>query len=94
MKLDILGKRYLFFAISAFLILPGLVVLAIWGMPLAIDFQGGTLLDLGYESGVAPAPSDVVSLYNDLGISDAQVTTAGDGLLLIRSSFLDEVKTN
>lgn len=94
MKLDILGKRYLFFAISAILILPGLVVLAIWGMPLAIDFQGGTLLDLGFESGAAPAPSDVVSLYNDLGITDAQVTTAGDGLLLIRSSFLDEVKTN
>lgn len=93
MKLDILGKRYLFFAISAILILPGLIVMAIWGLPLAIDFQGGTLLDLSFASGTPPAPADVVALYEDLGINDAQVTTAGDGVLLIRSSVIDEVKT-
>jgi preprotein translocase subunit SecF len=94
MKLDILGKRYFFFAISAILIVPGLIIMAIWGLPLAIDFQGGTLLDLAFASGTAPAPADVVKLYNDLGISDALVTTAGDGVLNIRSSFIDEVQTN
>jgi hypothetical protein len=31
--LDILGKRYIFFAISALLILPGLIVMAILGLP-------------------------------------------------------------
>lgn len=94
MKLDILGKRYLFFAISAVLILPGLIVMAIWGMPLAIDFQGGSLLDLSFASGTPPAPGEVVSLYEDLGINDAQVTTIGDESLMIRSSVIDEKKTN
>ncbi len=59
--LDILGKRYLFFAISALLILPGLIVMAIWGMPMSIDFQGGTLLDLSFASGTPPAPADVAT---------------------------------
>ncbi len=92
--LDILGKRYLFFAISALLILPGLIVLAIWGMPMSIDFQGGTLLDLSFGSGSAPAPADVVRLYNDFGITDAQVTTSGADVLLIRSSVIDETVVN
>lgn len=90
--LDILGKRYIFFAISALLILPGLIILAIWGLPLSIDFEGGTLLDLSFESGNLPAPGTVVELYDDLGITDAIVTTAGDDVLVIRSSFLDEAQ--
>jgi preprotein translocase subunit SecF len=88
--LDILGKRYIFFAISALLILPGLIVMAIWGMPLSIDFEGGTLLDLEFASGQVASTDQVISVYNDLGIVDAQATTAGDGVLLIRSSFMDE----
>jgi preprotein translocase subunit SecF len=88
--LDILGKRYIFFAISALLILPGLIVMAIWGMPLSIDFQGGTLLDLEFSSGQVASTDQVYSVYNQLGITDAQATTAGDGVLLIRSSFMQE----
>jgi preprotein translocase subunit SecF len=92
--LDILGKRYLFFALSALLILPGLIVMAIWGMPMSIDFQGGTLLDVSFVAGKTPAPADVVSLYNQIGITDTQVTTSGENVLLIRSPFMDETKVN
>jgi preprotein translocase subunit SecF len=88
--LDILGKRYLFFAISALLIVPGLIILAIWGMPLSIDFEGGTLIDLSLASGRLPSTEQVVNVYNQLGISDAKPTTTGQGGLLIRSSFMDE----
>jgi preprotein translocase subunit SecF len=88
--LDILGKRYIFFAVSALMILPGLIVMAIFGLPLSIDFQGGTMLDLRFESGQVPSTEQVMTIYEDLGISDAQVTTAGAGELLIRSSFMEE----
>lgn len=90
--LDILGKRYIFFAVSALLILPGLIIMAIFGMPMSIDFEGGTLLDLSFNSGTAPAPAEVVQLYNDKGFTDAQITTAGDNILQIRSSFLTEIE--
>ena len=38
--IDILSKRYLYFAISLLVILPGLIVLVSGGLPLSIDFTG------------------------------------------------------
>ena len=32
--IDIIGKRYIFFGLSLLIIIPGLIVLAIWGFPL------------------------------------------------------------
>ncbi len=89
---NILGKRYLFFAISLLVILPGLIVMAIWGMPLSIDFQGGTMLEVSFPGGAVPVPGDVVLLYQKMGISDAQVTTTNSDSLIVRSAFMDDEK--
>jgi preprotein translocase subunit SecF len=85
--IDILSRRYLYFAISLLLIIPGLILLAVRGLPLSIDFTGGSLLEVQFE-GAAPANADVVQLYENTGIDDAQVQTTENGTLLIRSSFL------
>ena len=90
--LDILGKRYLFFAISALLIVPGLIVMAIFGMPMSIDFQGGTMMDVRFNSGTAPTTEQVLAVYNEMGIEDAQVTTSGADTLVIRSSSIEETQ--
>ena len=45
MKFDIIGKRYWFFLISALVMIPGLISIALQGFNLGIDFTGGTLLD-------------------------------------------------
>jgi preprotein translocase subunit SecF len=88
--IDILGKRYLYFAISLLIIIPGMIILAIWGVPLAIDFMGGSLLEVSFASGTAPQPADVIGLYNDLGITDTQVQSIGTDILSIRSSVMDD----
>lgn len=88
--LNILGKRNIFFLISLILIVPGLVVAAIYGLPLSIDFKGGSMLEVQFASGKAPAPADVVTLYNELGITDATVTTTGEDIVIVRSSFMDD----
>ncbi len=88
--LDILGKRYIFFVISLLLILPGLIIIAIEGMPLSIDFQGGTLLEVQFASGKLPSTDQIVNLYNDLGLTETQITTTGGDTLIIRSPFMDE----
>lgn len=87
--INILGKRYLFFAVSLLVIIPGLIVMAVLGLPLSIDFTGGSLLEVRFE-GVAPAPADVIAAYNTLGVEDVRAQTTGENTLLIRSSFLDE----
>lgn len=86
--MNILGKRYYFFAFSLLLIIPGLILLGIKGVPLSIDFTGGTLLEVKFEDGKTPDTATLLSIYDDAEISDTQVTATEDGSLVIRSSFL------
>jgi preprotein translocase subunit SecF len=88
--LNILGKRYYFFALSLLIIVPGLIVMAIWGLPLAIDFQGGTLMEVSFASGNIPTTADVVQVYTEMGVNDPQVQTTSQNTLQVRSSFLDD----
>jgi len=88
--LDILGKRYYFFALSLLLIIPGMIMLATLGIPLAIDFKGGSLLEVSFDSGKAPQPADVIGVYNELGIQDARVQATGPDILIIRSPFMED----
>jgi len=87
--LDILGKRYIFWGLSLVLIIPGLI-LAAFGLPLAIDFTGGSLLEVRFDSGITPQPAEVIELYDSLGVEDVQVQTTGDDTIFIRSTFLDD----
>jgi preprotein translocase subunit SecF len=86
--IDILSKRYFYFAFSLLVILPGLILLAIGGLPLSIDFTGGSLLEIQFEAAKTPQTADIVNFYEDNGIDDAQITSTDSGSLLIRSSFL------
>lgn len=89
--IDILGKRYFFFAFSLLLILPGLFLWAFNGLPLAIDFKGGSILEISFASGSAPSNTAVFELYNQQGITDVQIQpTADKSILIIRTPFMDE----
>jgi preprotein translocase subunit SecF len=82
--IDIVGKRYWFFALSLVVIIPGLVALAAWGLPLAIDYTGGSLLEVTFPASARPDPSEVVRLYEGLGITNAVVQTVGENGITIR----------
>jgi len=86
--MDILGKRYYFFVLSLLFILSGLILLAINGVPLSIDFTGGSMLEVRFENGKTPDTADIISIYENAGIDDAQVTSTETGSLILRSSFL------
>ena len=91
--MNILGKRYTFFAISLFLIIPGLVLIVLNGLPLSIDFLGGSLVELEFNSQKIPSISEIQSLYKSIEINDAQVqTSSGQGkeILFIKSSSLEQ----
>ena len=88
--IDILGKRYYFFALSLLLILPGLLIIAIRGLPMSIDYTGGSKLEIKFASGTAPSVQEVTALYNEFGIAEAKGTSIGNDTLAIRSSMIDE----
>jgi preprotein translocase subunit SecF len=86
--MNILGKRYYFFAFSLILITFGLTLLFINGVPLSIDFTGGSLIEVQFEEGKTLDTENILAVYKSANIDDAQVTTTDAGTLLIRSSFL------
>ena len=88
--MNLLGKRYFFFALSLLIILPGIIMLAVNGMPLSIDFKGGTLLEVQFQSGVVPSTADVKSIYDANQITDVQIQTIGTDELIMRSSALTD----
>ncbi|HUV26066.1 MAG TPA: protein translocase subunit SecF [Anaerolineales bacterium] len=87
---NILGRRYLFFGLSLLLILPGIILAILYGLNLSVDFTGGTLVEIRFESGNAPPLENVVEVYNQYEISDVQVQTTGDNTIIARSSFLED----
>ncbi len=91
--MDIVGKRYLYFGISLLVIIPGLIALALWGLPLAIDFTGGSLLEVHF-AGQAPPPGEIVALYQKFGIGDATVQSASGNNIIVRSKNMDEATMN
>jgi preprotein translocase subunit SecF len=87
---DIVGKRYWYFAFSALVILPGLIAFILFGLPLAIDFTGGSLLQLEFDQPVNISTAEIKSIYAaQAGLSDALVQTSGDTGVLIRSKQMD-----
>ena len=86
--MNILGKRYIFFGLSLLIILPGLIILFAGGLPLSIDFTGGSLLEVSFAS-AKPAPADIIAIYQDSNIKDVQVQTSETGSYIIRSEFLE-----
>lgn len=86
--IDILGKRYYYFLFSFLIIIPGLIFLAMDGLPLSIDFTGGTLFEIQFEAGKTLDTEGILNIYEIASIDDAQVITTDAGSLVIRSSFL------
>ncbi|HXF86648.1 MAG TPA: protein translocase subunit SecF [Anaerolineales bacterium] len=86
--MNILGKRYFFFGLSLLIIIPGLVILFIKGLPLSIDFRGGSLLEVTFTD-KTPAPAEILRVYEAQGIEDVQVQSSSQGSYIIRSQFLN-----
>jgi preprotein translocase subunit SecF len=93
MKLNILGKRYLFFLVSLAMILPGLIIIGVHGLPLSIDFTGGSMLEVQFASDKAPAMTDIMDIYTANGITDTQVqfSNSDQGVVaVVKSSSLTQ----
>ena len=91
MKLNIISKRYWYIAFSLILIIPGLILLAVKGMPLGIDFTGGTMIELQFSEGNRPERETFEQETIDFGI-DATVVLAGDNNVIVRAPFLEDDK--
>ena len=94
--MNLIKYRYWYFAISLLVIIPGVVALIIWGLPLGIDFTGGSLLEVQFKSGTPPSIAQVNAIYSNLStstmdISNPEIQPLGTDGLSIRSREMNDV---
>jgi len=81
--IDLIGKRFRFFAVSAVVLLLCIIALATSGLKMGIDFSSGSLLSLDFEEEVAI--EDLRQELAGLGHDKAIVQVTGEGDFLIRT---------
>jgi preprotein translocase subunit SecF len=93
--MNLIKYRYWYFAISLLVIVPGVVALIIWGLPLGIDFTGGSLLEVQFKSGTPPTVAQVNTIYTTLSttamnIANPEIQPLGSDGLSIRSREMND----
>ena len=91
------SKRKLWYLISAVVIIPCIVFIALGGLKLGIDFTGGSLFELAFEK--PPKVSEMRQTLKEIDsekFSDAQISNlkddAGDEITSIRSKSIDDLE--
>ncbi len=81
--MDIVGKRFWFFLISALVIIPGVVSLAVFGLELGVDFSSGTTMTFRFDAEVQQG--ELRQALADLGYDEAMIQRTGEGDFLVRT---------
>jgi preprotein translocase subunit SecF len=88
--MDIIGKRYWFFGFSLLIIIPGLIALAMGGIKPGIDFSGGSLIEVQFNSGTAPEPQALRSVIKTVVGDEVTVQSSGTAGALVKLKPIDE----
>lgn len=83
----IVRNRTLWYSISGFLVAASLVAYLFLGLKFGIDFTGGSLMEVTYESG-RPAAQEVAQKLEAVGVTGSSVRATGESGYLIRTPFL------
>ena len=89
--LNILRRRYWYFGISMLVMIPGILAVAMWGLPLAIDFTGGSKLEIKMEGDIDLSTSSISTILDDNGFSDNVVQIADNDVVVIRTKTMDDL---
>ncbi len=85
------GKRNLWFAISASMLVPCILALVLWGLNLGIDFTGGSAWEVQFDRAVGT--EEIARILTEYGRSEATVQQVGEAAehrYLIRLGELQE----
>lgn len=82
--------RKIWFFLSGLLVILSFIFLALWGLPLGIDFTGGSLLEVSYKEG-KPAKDSMEKSILDSGIdTTVLIQENGENGYIIRMRTLNE----
>ncbi|MEK7578124.1 MAG: protein translocase subunit SecF [Patescibacteria group bacterium] len=88
--LDIIGKRKIYYAISAIFIAASIMALLLWGLKFGIDFKGGSILEVAYPDNKRPVMNQIIDSLKPLKLNDLRISPIGDNGVNFRFRETDE----
>ncbi len=89
---DLMSKKWLYFALSTVLIIPGLVSLFLFGLRLGVDFTGGALLEYRFEKDISK--DELRQVVGENGTEVSTVTNSGPNTYIIKTKPINQEKIN
>ncbi len=90
MKIDVIGKRKIWYAVSVLILAAGLISLLLQGMNLGIDFIGGNRINVQFAQQVEIA--DLRDALTENGLEGSKIQEMSDGSYLLKTSEMDQAK--
>lgn len=87
----IIDNKNIFFTIAGILVAACVGLAVTFGLPLGIDFTGGSIIEVAYE-GERPNIETAEESVAELGLSSFSVRPSGDDQFIIRTTFLEEAQ--
>ncbi len=87
--LSIIQNRKIYFIISGLLCLISILSLAFWGLRLAIDFTGGTLMEIEFTQ-KRPENQQIEKAIKDLNLGSINIRESGEKSIILRMKTIDE----
>lgn len=92
--MNIIGKKYWYFAFSLLIIIPGLISLFLWGLNLSIDFTGGSQTTFSFTQKVDQSViNKVTDAFSNEKIKVYSVETSNN-LAIIRTKEVSQTENN
>lgn len=88
--MNIIAKKNLFFIISGIVIIPGLIAVILWGLPLGIDFTGGSNLELSLSKSVSN--EDIKKIVSENSIKVHSIKQVNSNTIIIRTNQIEQKK--
>lgn len=95
--INIMKYRLLYFLISGMFLIPGIVFLGMFGLKPAVDFTGGSLLEVGISASAQPTTEEIRSVIeeNETTVLEVEsVQTSGENRFLIRGTTVNNDQKN
>ena len=85
---NVVKKRYIWFAISLLILIPGIISLAFKGLNLGIDYKGGSMFNIRFEQQVTL--TQITNALDSVGLSGQVQLSSNGNEVLIRTDVLED----
>ncbi|MBT4849798.1 protein translocase subunit SecF [Candidatus Parcubacteria bacterium] len=85
---EIIKKKNIWFTFSGIAMALSVLALLVWGLRLGIDFTGGSLMEVSYDT--RPTINQVEVSLQDSGLASLKIQPAGENDFILRLGDIDE----